>query len=150
MLRIIDLDGFKFIGDNFNNYSHIDRYSNFRKNCTYIHLTTTNWENDKNFLEFLTIHIKSIEVVKQLIQKRIEAEPNKKTFHIVIRQDDDNEDFYGMEQIYVGYVKPKDIKKYISQAKLFFEKMEESSGDYTYKIYLRDGNINKEMVKLLK
>lgn len=149
MIKILDLDGFKFIGSNFNNYEHIPQYSNLRKNCTYIHLTTTNWEKDKYFLEFLEIHIKSIEIVKRLIEKRIEEEPEKRTFHIVIRQDDDNEDFYGMEQFYVGYTRPKNIKEYIKRGKIFSEQMEESEGNYTNHVYLKDGKLFKNKVRLL-
>lgn len=152
MLKILDLDGFKFIGDNFNNYEHINEYGNFRKNCTYIHLTTTNWENDKKFLDFLKIHIPSLEYVKDLIQKRINEEPNKKTFHIVIRQDDDEEEFYGKEKFYVGYTKPNNIKKYISEKKDFFRQMEKDEVLYfnTNKITFKNNKLQKERVKILK
>ena len=125
MLKILDLDGFKFIGDNFNNYKHINEHSNFRKNCTYIHLTVTDWEKDNYFLDFLKIHIPSLEFVKDLIQRKISDEPDKKTFHVVIRQDDDNEEFCGKERFYVSYSKPVDIKEYIKQAKDFFQKIED-------------------------
>jgi hypothetical protein len=149
MLKILDLDGFKFIGSNFNNYKHIKEYYNFRKNCTYIHLTTTNWEKDKDFLGFLQIHIPSLEYVKELIQKRINEEPDKKTFHIVIRQDDDEEVFYGQEKFYVGYTKPRYIKKYISEARKFFEKIEESEGAYTNKILIENSKIERKRIKIL-
>jgi hypothetical protein len=139
MLKILDLDGFKYLGNNFNNYRHIGEYQNFRKNCTYIHLTTTDWENDRNFLDFLQIHIPSLEIVKNLIQKRIEEEPSKKTFHIVIRQDDDLEEFYGKERFYVGYTKPKNIKIYIKENKQFFHDIKESYVHYHSKAITKKG-----------
>jgi hypothetical protein len=150
MLKILDLDGFKFIGDNFNHYEHIDEYCNFRKNCTYIHLTTTNWENDKMFLDFLKIHIPSLEYVKDLIQKRISEEPNKKTFHIVIRQDDDEKEFYGKEKFYLGYTKPKNIKQYINEAKKFFQEVEDIGIYYTNKVTIENGKIKKTKIKIFK
>ena len=122
MLKILYIDGFKYLGDNYNNYEHIGENGNFRKNCTYIHLTITNWETDKYFFDFLEIHIRSLEIVKNLIQKRLSEEPNKKTFHVVIRQDDDEMEFYGKEKFYVGYTKPPNIKQYIKKVKFFFKK----------------------------
>lgn len=120
MLKILDLDGFKYIssGSHYRQqFEHLSEYSNFRKNCTYIHLNTTNWKKDKVFFDFLMVHIESMEIVKAMIENSISRDSSQKTFHIVIRQDDDNPELYGKETYSIGNRKPKNIKKYIAWGK---------------------------------
>lgn len=120
MLKILDLDGFKYIGSgdhHIHEFPHLPKHSNFRKNCTYIHLNTTNWEKDKVFFDFLMIHIEPMEMVKAMIEDSILRDSSQKTFHIVIRQDDDNPELYGKEAYSIGNRKPKNIKAYIAWGK---------------------------------
>ncbi len=118
MIKILDIDGFKHLSSSSeHNFDHIPKYYNFRKNCTYIHLQVTNWEKDKMFFDFLEIHINSMPMVKAMIEHQIGIRPTQKTFHIIIRQDDDNPELYGKETYSIGNVKPKKIKEYISWGK---------------------------------
>ncbi len=137
MLKILYLDGFKYLGQSslFSDCEHLGD-GNFRKNCTYIHLSTTDWSKDRNYLEFLKIHIPAIEYVKEMIQKRIDDEPTKKTFHIVIRQDDDDKATYFRESFYVGYTEPKNVKSYIKEAKIYFESVGEHRNYRNFTIQL--------------
>lgn len=120
MLKILDLDGFKYIGsgdEHSHEYPHLPKFSNFRKNCTYIHLSTTDWEKDRLFFDFLMIHIRSMSMVKAMIDNMILKNPSLKTFHIIVRQDDDDSLLYGKETYSIGNRKPKNIKSYIAWGK---------------------------------
>lgn len=105
MIIIHELDGYKHLGGHPTKRSMI-----LRKNLTYIAFEFTDWDKDRHMLQFLSTHMDTdrIDDVYNLLESYVKD--NKiKTHYLIIRQDDDDERYYGKESIMITNVRPKDI-----------------------------------------
>lgn len=113
MIIIHELDGYKHIGGH-----PADKSKNFRKNLTFIAFEITDWNTDKNMLSFLSVHMDSdrVESIIELLEGKVKN--NKIGIHyLVVRQDDDNDKYYGNETMMLTNVRPAEIDKVLAFGK---------------------------------
>lgn len=131
MVKIKEIKGFKYIGQAPSWVEGFNGHQNFRKNLTYIRLSFSDWEKDKHMLTFIGEHVSVVEDLVKFIQEGIENHRYdvKKDFHIVIRQDDDNENLYGQELLMITSSKPIGVDKYIETQKGLYQRWEEGQNN---------------------
>jgi len=113
MIIIHELDGYKYIGGH-----PANRSLTLRKNLTYIAFEITDWKKDKNMLKFLTVHMDEsrVKTIYNILKDKVKD--NKiETHYLVIRQDDDDERYYGKETLMITNVRPKEINKVLTLGK---------------------------------
>lgn len=131
MIKIKEIDGFKYIGNPPVEIEmaceHLVPTNNYRKNMTYMRLNFSNWETDREMLSFIGEHVQSISGIREWIDEGY-ASGNfdlSKDVHLVIRQDDDNPELYGNEHAVLSSSKPKGINKLISKQREYYQRVEE-------------------------